>query len=300
MDELRQIINSLSKGATRHLSYDEERELLRQAKSEDKKLAERARDRLIQSHSLLAAKLAKRHYRQLMRFSTKSASVDDLFQAGVSGLMLAIQNFDVNYPNRFSTYATWWMRSEMYKLLIDNFQSVRIPFSGAGARRFFIHYYRVKEELTRDDPSMHGEKLIDALAKKLQIHPERIRHYLPFMDQTTMSLETPMGQEDDGSFTLQDIIPDKDSLSPEEATEMSVKSDKLKDILRRGMRMLQPRDRLVIQQRYLDEPHKTLDEVAQQLGISRERVRQLEVRGLRDLRRGMTVKRSDVQLIEEY
>jgi len=207
------------------------------------------------------------------RYAGRGLPIMDVIQEGNLGLVRAVEKFDYMTGNKFSTYATWWIRQSILRGIADASRLIRIP----------VHTVEKIEKLDRIRRDLSGElgriPTLAELAEAAQITPEEVIK-LQHTEYDTVSLGLPVGE--DGTAELGDLIEDAHSAEPFEAVELDFRHN---DITRR-LDALPPRDATVIRLRFgLDgRPAMTLDEVGELYGITRERVRQLETRSLKRLR----------------
>ncbi len=258
-DPLRVYVRQIGRGAL--LTREEERELARRKDAGD----EQAKRRLIESNLRLVMSIT-RNYRRA------DVPLLDLIQEGNLGLIRAVEKFDYRLGYRFSTYATWWIRQAITRALADQGRTIRLPAHvGDQVRRLLRTRRRLAQKLSRE-PSLAE------LARETQQDEARVRVLLELVE-TPISLETPVG---DGESLYGDLIEDAHAAEPHEETADHARGQELASALEQ----LNPRLRQVVSLRYglADEPPRTLEEVGVELGITRERVRQLETRALRELR----------------
>ena len=246
------------------LSEEEERDLGEKSARGDGE----ARKRLSEGNLRLVVSLAK-HY------TGRGIPLMDLIQEGNMGLMRAVEKYDYTKENRFSTYASWWIKEAMQRAIDQQSREIRVPVHVAeNMKRVQKTARELQQSLGRDaTPGEIAEKLGD----KTEEDVKNIIHYL----QSPVSLETPVG--DDGENSLGDMVEDKTEPTPEEAMNALVQQEEVKELLE----TLGDRERQVICLRYGlgDEKTHTLEEIGEILGVTRERVRQIEARALEKLRK---------------
>ena len=243
------------------LTPQEERELARRKDAGD----EAAKRRLIECNLRLVMSITRNYTRA-------GVPLLDLIQEGNLGLIRAVEKFDYKLGYKLSTYATWWIRQAVTRALADQGRTIRLPVHVAEQTRKVLRARRILAQKLNRDPE------IDEIAKEAGFTPERVQELLDLI-QDPVSLETPVG---DGESVYSDLIEDTKSDQPDAATAKLLRSRELAGALRR----LSPRMRRVLALRFgLDgESPQTLEQVGLGLGITRERVRQLESRALRELR----------------
>lgn len=246
------------------LSEEEERILGERSAGGDQE----ARRRLSESNLRLVVSLAK-HYKG------RGIPLMDLIQEGNIGLMHAAEKYDYTKENRFSTYASWWIREAMQRAIDQQSREIRVPVHVAeNMKRVQKAAMELQQTLGRDaTPGEIAEKLGDRTEDEVK----DIINYL----QSPVSLETPVGE--DGESSLGDIVEDKTESTPEEAVNELVRQEEVKEMLS----ILGERERRILSLRYgLDgKKPRTLEEIGEKLGITRERVRQIEARALEKLRK---------------
>ena len=243
------------------LTREEERELARRKDEGD----EEAKTRLIESNLRLVMAITR-------NYTKASVPLLDLIQEGNLGLIRAVEKFDYRLGFKLSTYATWWIRQAITRALADQGRTIRLPVHVADQVRRLL---RARRQLAQ---KLNREPSLVELARETQQSEERVRELLELME-IPVSLETPVG---DGESLYGDLIEDVHSLAPHEQSAQQARGRELAGALEQ----LNPRMRRVLSLRFgLDgESPQTLEQVGSELGITRERVRQLETRALRELR----------------
>ncbi len=245
------------------LSMDEEREYAQKAMQGD----EYAKKMLCESNLRLVVSVAKRYV------GKTSMSFLDLIQEGNLGLLKAVEKFDYTKGFKFSTYATWWIRQAITRAMADQSRTIRIPVHMVETINKYVKVTRMLMQKLGREPTI--EEIADemglSVAKVLEIKRT---------SQDPISLETPMGEEDDGKMA--DIIEDETSKSPMESASQSLLREQLLAVID----TLTPREQEVIRQRYglMDGKQKTLEEVGKEFSVTRERIRQIEAKALRKLK----------------
>jgi RNA polymerase primary sigma factor len=258
-DPLKLYVRQIGDG--RLLTPAEERELARLKDLGD----ERAKRRLIECNLRLVMSITR-------NYTKAGVPLLDLIQEGNMGLIRAVEKFDYKLGFKLSTYATWWIRQAVTRALADQGRTIRLPVHVAEqVRRAQRSRRQLAQKLNRE-PSM------EEIAKDSGFTLERTNELFDMIEDP-VSLETPVG---DGESSVADMIEDIFSESPDTATNEQARSVELAEALDQ----LNPRMKHVVLRRFgLDgQPPQTLEDVGTDLGITRERVRQLETRALRELR----------------
>lgn len=231
-----------------------------------KEIGDAARAHLIRANTRLVVSIAKKYRGRGLQFL-------DLIQEGNVGLMKAVEKYDYRRGNRFSTYATWWIRQAVTRALANHGRTIRIP-AHLGGR--ISKLYQVAQELEQE----YGRQpTAEEIAEHMELPAERVRWMLRTSRQP-VHLERPVGDESDAE--LGDFIEDVDAPPPAESVAQKMLTEELGEILDQ----LTPREARILRLRYglQDGESRTLKEVGEMFGLSRERIRQLEKEALRKLR----------------
>ena len=244
------------------LNYEEEIELAQKVLEGD----DDAKQKLIESNLRLVVSIAKKH-------TNRGLKMLDLIQEGNMGLMKAVEKFEYEKGFKFSTYATWWIRQAITRAIADQGRTIRIPV------HMIETINKIKKESRIILQETGKEPTAEELSKKLELPVDKVKAILE-MNQDPISLETPVGSEEDSE--LGDFVEDDKFLNPYDATTRVLLKEQLDEVLK----TLNEREEMVLRYRYgLDDGSpKTLEEVGKIFNVTRERIRQIEVKALRKLR----------------
>ena len=257
------LINELKEGTL--LTREQEQALGKRIKEGDKAAVE-----IMVTHNLgLVKKIAS-------KYTGRGLDYDDLRQEGCIGLISAINKFDYTLGFKFSTYATWWIQQSITRALADKSRAIRLP----------VHINDEMNRVRKDMASLYNElgrsPSEEEVAQKTGLPQEKVRMLMTYMTGEPVSLDYELGEEENA--TLKDYISDESQAGPEEEAEQKI----LKECIVRAMNGLTDREKRIIVHRFGlgGIRGKTLDEVGKLEGVTRERIRQIELKALAKMRRG--------------
>ncbi|MDO8676102.1 MAG: sigma-70 family RNA polymerase sigma factor [Candidatus Azambacteria bacterium] len=259
-------------GKTPLLKGEEEKELAKKNEKGDME----ARNHLIQANLRLVVSIAKRYVGR-----SPNLTLLDLIQEGNMGLARAVDKFDYRRGFKFSTYATWWIRQAITRALADQSRTIRIPVHMVET---ISKYTQIKRRLLQD---LGREPVPEEIAIEMGIDIEKVRHIIK-ISQDTISFEAPVGDNDEDS-SLGDFIEDEKSQTPAQAAALRLLGDQIKEIISD----LSLREQKILKMRFgLDDGvTHTLEEVGNEFGVTRERIRQIEFKALEKIREHHNLKK---------
>lgn len=233
-----------------------------------KKGDEQARKKMIRANLRLVINIAKRYMYLGIPFL-------DLVEEGNLGLMKAVEKFDAKKGYRFSTYGAWWIRQSITRSISEQGKMIRVPVY---MNEMIAKWKKTKETLSQKNKAVPSD---EEIAKKMKIPQEKIEQINFWLTTTTSSLDAPIGEEEESQ--IKDLVEDRNSAAPDAEISLMMDRERMDNLLE----LMSQREKEILDMRFglhEEKPH-TLAEVADKLGVSRERIRQIEEAALKKLKK---------------
>jgi len=252
-----------------NLGKEEEKDLARRANDGD----EEAEERLITSHLGFVLKVAKGYKRS-------GVPMSDLIQEGIVGLIHAVRRYNPDLDTRLATYAKWWIRASMQDHIVRSWSLVRLSTTSA-QKSLFLNLRRKTSELIEGADAL-SENIVSQLAERFETTAIDVRNLARRVTQRDQSLDSPISGEF-GETWLERLKSENET--PEEFVAQQSEKTELRQLLDRALRKLPAREQFIIENRYFADVRQTFASIGRELGLSKDRVRQLEIRALQTLRK---------------
>jgi RNA polymerase sigma-32 factor len=276
----RSIVNAAMRAP--YLERDEEFELARRWREGRD---QRALDRLTAAHMRLVISIAA-------RFRNFGLPLNDLIQEGHIGLLEAASRFEPEREVRFSTYATWWIRASIQDYVLRNWSIVRGGTS-ASQKALFFNLRKIRARLAQKTSELERHDIHREIAALMGVSTDSVAMMDSRLSGPDMSLNAPLHEADGGTDDRQDFLVDGEPL-PDETVGESMDAERRAEWLHKAMSVLSDREMRILRERRLGEESATLESLGESLGISKERVRQIEGRALEKLRHELLSKHPDI------
>ncbi|MEM9277409.1 MAG: RNA polymerase factor sigma-32 [Pseudomonadota bacterium] len=275
---------NLVKAATKapYLERDEEHELAKRwAENQD----QQALHELTSAHMRLVIAVAA-------KFRRYGLPMSDLVQEGHVGLLEAAARFDPHREVRFSTYATWWIRASIQDYILRNWSIVRGGTS-SGQKSLFFNLRRLRAKITTADKTINNQDLYVELSKAIGVSVKDVATMDARLSGPDVSLNMPVASDDESSTERQDFL-ESDAPLPDDIVSESIDGERRSEWLKSALGVLNERELRIVNRRRLSEEGATLEELGGELGISKERVRQLENRALKKLQSALVKENPEI------
>jgi RNA polymerase sigma-32 factor len=264
------------------LEKDEEHELaLRWKENRD----QQAMNRIVVAHMRLVISMAS-------RFRNYGLPMNDVIQEGHIGLLEAVSRFDPDREVRFSTYATWWIRASIQDYVLRNWSIVRGGTSAA-QKSLFFNLRRLRARLSKGQEAISESMIIKNISQSLGLPEKDVELMNHRLSGPDTSLQAPLSNDDEGGAQRMDFLVDGAPL-PDSAAAESIDSERRQNWVSGALMALDRRELLIIKERRLSEDSATLEFLGEKLGISKERVRQLETRAMNKLKSALVSSNQDM------